>query len=35
MDMTGIDLLTISNGTIAVRLFSEDGAAEHNSWGAD
>jgi ketosteroid isomerase-like protein len=34
MDMTGIDLLTISGGTIAaVHLFSEDGAAEDRFWG--
>lgn len=35
MDMTGIDLLTIADGTIAaVHLFSEDGPAEDRFWGA-
>jgi ketosteroid isomerase-like protein len=34
MDMTGIDLLTVSGGSIAaVKLFSEDGAAEDDFWG--
>lgn len=36
MEMTGIDLLTISDGAIAaVHLFSEDGAAEDVFWGTD
>ena len=35
MDMTGVDLLTITGGAIAaVHLFSEDGAAEDRFWGA-
>ncbi len=35
MDMTGIDLLTITDGTIAaVHLFSEDGPAEDRFWDA-
>lgn len=35
MDMTGVDLLTISGGEIvAVHLFSEDGAAEDRFWGS-
>jgi ketosteroid isomerase-like protein len=35
MDMTGIDLLTVTDGAIiAVHLFSEDGPAEDRFWGA-
>jgi uncharacterized protein len=35
MDMTGIDLLTITDGAIAaVHLFSDDGAAEDRFWGS-
>ena len=34
MDMTGIDLLTVTNGKItAVRLFSEDQLGEDQFWG--
>ena len=34
MDMTGIDLLTVTNGKItAIRLFSEDQPGEDQFWG--
>ena len=34
MDMTGIDLLTVTNGKITtVRLFSEDQPGEDRFWG--
>ena len=35
MDMAGVDLLTVTDGSIVeVHLFSEDGAAEDRFWGS-